>query len=142
MTKGPKACCALYHHTKLTPYSLNWLLNSYSKSQFYTTFYYYGNECLKLTHILFIVLIFYLLLFCKKKLRGTDGVFHYYHKPPSVLGTAKHILIIDTCGMNFKQLIIDSAITVNGQTLHVSSKSLSKVHLTAVHPCCISRYVF
>ncbi len=74
-------------------------------------------------------------------MRGTDGVFHYYHKPPSVLGTAKHILIVDTCGMNFKQLIIDSAITVNGQTLHVSS-SLSKVHLTAVHPCCISQVCF
>ncbi len=75
-------------------------------------------------------------------LRGTDGVFHYYHKPPSVLGTAKHIFIVDTCGMNFKLLTIDSAITVNGQILHVSSKSLRKVHLTAVHPCCISLVCF
>ncbi len=75
-------------------------------------------------------------------LRGTDGVFHYYHKPPSVLGTAKHIFIVEACGMNFKQLIIDSVITVNGQTLHVSSKSLRKVHLTAVHPCCIFQVCF
>lgn len=73
-------------------------------------------------------------------LRGTYGVFHYYHKPPSVLRTVKHIFIVETCGKNFKPLIIDSVMTVNGQTRHVSSKSLWKVHLTAVQACCIFQF--